>query len=443
MSKIAVVIALVGLAIGCTDCGKPQNEVDAKFDSVEAWLDARAEVVSDTDELSDIVDDAAERRLVLMGEASHGTAEFYDWRADLTLEIAERDGVDFVAVEGDWYSALAADAYVMGEGDAEDLERILGDAFDRWPRWMWANEQFADFLRRVREHNEQHPDDSIRIYGMDMQGYFSSLTQLVGRLQADDPQAADEIVDDLQCLLQYAPDRHQYAQVVRGDRSRSCEDEIARAVHRVRELYPGGGADDLAMRKHARVVESGEAQTRLGAIEGGTESWNIRVRHMHEIVGELMEHHGDDARGVVWAHNTHVGDARATDMADRGRLNIGQLTREEHGDDYPYIVGFSTKTGEVVAASRGGIPPRILDVPEPPRGSVDEKLSRFGDSPHVVRFQPGDEELSFWADRPGQRAIGVVYHPDREVPGNYVPTNPAERYDALIYIEETRALEAF
>ena len=439
--KLAITVIFVALLGGCDDCHTEESSAPPDVDTIDEWLDIRAQSLSDIDDLGPVMEMADDRELILLGESTHGTHEYYQWRAEMTLALAEEQGIDFVGIEGDWHTARAADQYVTGQLVAEDARQVVEDAFDRWPRWMWANSEFADFLEEIRAHNEANPEHPVRIYGIDMQGFFGSLNRLVEIVAEDHPGDARRIREYLQCLNRFFPQPGQYAQAIESGATEGCEEEITDAVEAVGQLYDGDGIRDLSARKHARVVASGEEQFRKRVTGGDDYFWNVRAAHMFDAVQGMLAHHGDDARGVIWAHNTHIGDARATDMSDQGRINIGQVSRETLGDEAVLAVGFSTQSGDVIAGNQWRSPHRSVPLPEPPKGTVDEKLSRHDDSAYFVIFDDGDAELDFWAQRPGQRAVGVVYHPAHEEHGNYVPTNPAQRYDALIYLDETTALD--
>ena len=439
MHYLAWTLVIASLfAAGCDGCSADDP---ADVESVDDWIDERAEPFDEVGQLQSLIARADDRQLILLGEATHGTREFYESRADLTLAIAERQGLDFVAVEGDWIAARAADRYVMGDGDASDVEAMLRDNFDRWPQhWMWANEEFADFLTRVRRYNADNPERPIRIYGIDMHGFFDSLNRLTERLEDESPDDADAVMEALGCLREFSPDPGRYARHIQAQATEGCQYEIEDAVDKIRQWYDGDDIDDLSARKHARVVAAGEAQYRE-RIQGPPGAfWNVRATHMFDATQGMLDHHGEDARGVVWAHNTHVGDARATDMAAQNRVNIGQLARQALGADTVLSVGFSTLHGDVIAARQQGAMAETMALPTAADGSLDEILNRHDESRFLVEFSDGDAELPFWTDRPGHRAVGVTYHPDREYPGNYVDTNPAARYDAIIVLETTSAL---
>ncbi len=443
MKRLTILTALAtALAMGCGDCSPPTESTTTTedIDTVEEWLQLRAHPLEGIDDLQPLLDEADGRELILLGESTHGTREYYDWRAQMTLALAKEQGIDFVGIEGDWHAARAADRYVMGGADAETAREVVEQAFERWPQWMWANEEFAAFLEELRLFNAENPQRPVRVYGIDMHAVFESLDRLLELVNEDHPDQAGQIGAHLGCLRRFSPHAGQYSNAIQQGATEGCEEEIGAAVASVRRLYDGDDVRHLSARKHARVVESGEAQYRKRVTGDDSDFWNVRAAHMFDAVQGMLASHGDDARGVVWAHNTHVGDARATDMADRGRINIGQLSREALGHDAVFSLGFSTRTGDVIAGTQWGSPLRRAELPLPPEQSVEEMFSRHDALQFFVLFEEGDEEFEFFDHRPGHRAVGVVYHPDREHLGNYVPTNPAARYDALIYLDETSAL---
>ncbi len=431
---------VIGGCTGCPSSSFPLDDPEPELDSLEAFLEHRAQPLNDVDDLGPLVSLAGDRRLILLGEASHGTREFYDWRAELSLAIAEGPGLDFVGIEGDWHAARAADRFVMGEGDEEDLEQLLVEAFDRWPQWMWANEEFAQFLRQVRRFNEANQERPIRIYGVDMHAFFTSLQRLQERVRRDHPDRANEFHANLQCLSRFAPEGRAYLQALRSQRSQSCEEGVRQAAAMIAELYPDDSTEHLSARKHMRTIVSGESQFRGPAEGDGDQHWNARVHHFYDVAKALLDHHGPDARGAVWAHNTHIGDARATTMAERNRHNIGQISRENLGEEAVLSIGFSTAEGQVIAGAQWGAPLEVMEVPPAPKGSLDAMLRGADQSSYFLQFRKSDRELPYWTELPGQLGIGVVYDPTEYALRNFAPTNPAARYDALIFIDQTSPL---
>jgi erythromycin esterase-like protein len=403
-----------------------------------------------------LVDRLADARVVLLGEATHGTSEFYRWRAHLTSRLVREHGFDFVAVEGDWTSCYEVNRLVKGmAGAGRSVRRVL-ESFERWPTWMWANWEVASFLEWLEGHNRKVATESAHagtagepsgdstadagFYGLDVYSLFESMEAVVDYLEREDPDAAEHAREAYRCFEPYGEDAQEYARALRMV-PESCEDEVVDVLLDLLESDPefdGDHRDDrFAAEQNALVARNGEAYYRAMA-SGVEDSWNVRDEHMAETLDRLREHNGGDAKAVVWAHNTHVGDARATDMERRGRLNIGQLVREEYPAEDVELVGFSSNAGSVVAGAAWGAPMEEMRVPAAMEGSYESVFHRAGGADRVL-FTDDVDEADELADPRGHRAIGVVYDPGREA-GNYVPTDLRERYDVLIHLDETRAL---
>lgn len=379
-------------------------------------------------------------RFVLLGEASHGTAEFYQWRAEITRRLITEKGFQFIAVEGDWSSCERLDQYVKGRGDGDARETL--QAFDRWPTWMWANEEVAELADWLRAHNQTRPDaERVGFHGLDVYGLWDSLYTVIGYLRRVDPGAIDAALRAFRCFEPYGEDAQEYARATARLVPASCEDEAVGLLTRIRRKSPAYREDDrwgaFCVEQNSLVVRDAEAYYRA-MVHAGPKSWNIRDRHMQETLERLARFYGPSSRGVVWEHNTHIGDARHTDMADNGMINIGQLARERWGRDDAVLVGFATHRGSVIAGKAWEAPMERMVVPRAREGSWDELLHRSGAHDQLLLFD--DETSPALREQRGHRAIGVVYHPEYEHLGNYVPTALSERYDALIYVDESQAL---
>jgi erythromycin esterase len=395
---------------------------------------------ADLDPLLDRVGDA---RLVLLGEASHGTSEFYTWRQAISERLVRERGFSFIAVEGDWPDCYRVNRFVRGFPDSgRDARQVLG-TFTRWPTWMWANEEVVALVEWLRRHNERIRDDAkVGFYGLDVYSLWDSMDAVVRYLQRIDPEAARAARTAYGCFDPYGEDAQDYARATRLVPT-SCEDETVAILLRLRRRAPEYREDGreafFDAEQNALVARSAELYYRT-MMRGGPTSWNVRDTHMVETLERLLDHHGPDARAIVWEHNTHIGDARATSMATAGMVNVGQLAREQWGDDDVVLVGFSSHRGSVIAGEEWGAPMRRVPVPAAREGSWDDLLHRSAPEDGLLLL----EEL---ADAPGMdeprghRAIGVVYTPERESYGNYVPTLLGHRYDALLHVEESRALE--
>ncbi|MFB6221842.1 MAG: erythromycin esterase family protein [Halolamina sp.] len=390
-------------------------------------------------DLDDLVDYLADRQFVLLGEASHGTSEFYRWRAQLSARLIEDHGFDFVAVEGDWPSCYTVNRFVKGLSGGPETVREALDPFARWPTWMWANWEAVEFFEWLELHNRTFEDDAVGFYGLDVYSLFESMDAVVDYLDETDPEAAEHVRAAYRCFEPYGEDAREYGRSTRLV-PKSCEDEVVDVLTRLRErapTYDGESRDEaFNAEQNAHVVKNAEEYYR--SLAGSGNSWNVRDRHMTNTLDRLVEHHGGDAKAIVWAHNTHVGDARATDMERRGRLNIGQLVRERNPAEDVAVVGFGSHHGSVIAADEWGAEMESMVVPEAEQGSYEHVFHRAGDENRLL-FTDRIDDRDALAEPRGNRAIGVVYHPALES-GNYVPTNLRERYDAFVHIDETAAL---
>ncbi len=393
--------------------------------------------VADLDRLVAAVSDA---RYVLLGEASHGTSEFYRWRARLTARLLREHDFSFVAVEGDWTDCYDVNRYVRHMPDAgSNAPTVLGK-FDRWPTWMWANWEVVELIEWLREFNANRPEsERAGFYGLDVYSLFESMTAVIDYLEDIDPDAAVRARDAYNCFEPYGEDAREYARSTRLV-PESCEDEVVEMLTRLRERTPTPAdepEEQFAAEQNALVAKNAEEYYRAMA-RADVNSWNVRDEHMVETLDRLLDHHDPDAKAIVWAHNTHVGDARATDMEERGKVNVGQLVREQNPADDVFVVGFGTHRGEVVAGEEWGAPMEHMQVPPARQGSLGDVFHHTNENA-TDAFVVCDELGEAAAEPLDHRAIGVVYDPDREL-GNYVPTVLSERYDAFVHIDQTSAL---
>jgi len=413
----------------------------AETDRAVAAVNRHAHAVDGPRDFDVLVDRLADADCVLLGESSHGTSAFYRWRAQLTARLLRDYGFDFVAVEGDWTSCYEANRFVKDYPDAAPDARETLSAFDRWPTWMWGNWEVEEFFRWLRTLNDGRPaDEQAGFYGLDVYGLYESLEAVVDYLGEVDPEAAEEAREAARCFEPYGRDAQRYARALRMV-PESCQEEVIDLLRDVREraaTYGDAMPDDrFNAEQNALVTHNAEAYYRA-TVTAEENSWNVRDRHMTETLNRLFDHHGDDAKGIVWAHNTHVGDARATDMPQQDRINIGQLVREQETIGDTYIVGFGTHRGEVIAANAWGSEMETKDVPPGRDGSYEHVFHR-ADPENTLLFSDDLPDDSPLAEPRGHRAIGVVYHPNHES-GNYVPTVLPDRYDAFIHVDETDAL---
>jgi erythromycin esterase-like protein len=394
--------------------------------------------LTDPGDLDELLDRVGGARVVMLGEASHGTHEFYTWRAAITRRLIDELGFSFVAVEGDWPDCDRVDRSVRGRPTAPADPRDALLAFDRWPTWMWANEEVVDFCRWLRTRNAARDEhERAGFHGLDVYSLWESLREILTWLGEHEPGHVPAALAAYRCFEPFAEDPQQYALATRLVPT-TCETQVLDLLTGLRRRAAGDGHDTFAAWQNAEVVAGAERYYRA-MISGGADSWNVRDRHMDDTLARLLDRYGPSSKAVVWAHNTHVGDARATDMTRAGHVNIGQLARERYGADQVVLVGFGSWTGTVVAGPAWGAPMRVMPVPPARRDSLEDVLHATAPPRSLLVFPTGDRP-DLLTDELDHRAIGVVYHPDRERYGNYVPTVLGERYDAFCWFDRSQAL---
>jgi len=397
----------------------------------------------DPADLDPLMERIGTARYVLLGEASHGTAEYYEWRTAISQRLIEEKGFSFIAVEGDWPDCYRVNRFVKGRDDAGTTARDVLHAFARWPTWMWANEEIVALADWLRQHNDGLPEGrEVGFYGLDVYSLWDSLYAVMGYVQKHDPALLATARSAFRCFEPYGEDAQHYARATAWV-SESCEDEVITLLGELQRRaarYPNDGDESrFSAEQNALVVKGAEAYYRT-MVHGGPESWNIRDRHMVETLNRLMRHHGPEAKCIVWEHNTHIGDARFTDMADEGMVNVGQLVRLEHAADDVVLVGFGSYEGSVIAGDEWDAPMQRMEVPPARAGTWEHVLHEAGGGADQLLLLDGMRaQKDFEAPR-GHRAIGVVYHPGCERHGNYVPTVLPRRYDAFLYVDHSRAL---
>ncbi|BFU45256.1 erythromycin esterase family protein [Krasilnikovia sp. MM14-A1004] len=397
---------------------------------------ALATPLTDPGDLDVLLDRIGDARVVMLGEATHGTHEFYTWRAAISRRLIEEKGFSFLAVEGDWPDCDRVDRSVRCRPDAPADPREALLAFQRWPTWMWANEEVVDFTRWLRVRNST-VDEPVGFHGLDVYSLWESLREILGYLHLHDPERLPAALAALRCFEPYGEDVHEYAWATRLVPT-DCENEVVDLLVALRAAAGSDGAARFGAWQNAEVVAGAERYYRA-MVRGGRQSWNVRDRHMDDTLDRLLHHYGPGAKAIVWAHNTHVGDARATDMADAGEVNIGQLARERHGADRVVLVGFGTHHGTVVAGDAWGAPMEVMPVPPGRPDSLEEVLHAAAPE-RAVCVLPRTDRPDVLTDELAHRAIGVVYRPERERWGNYVPTVLGERYDAFCWFDHSAAV---
>ncbi|MEV6694198.1 erythromycin esterase family protein [Micromonospora sp. NPDC051196] len=389
-------------------------------------------------DLDPLLERARDARVVMIGEATHGSHDYYRIREQLTRRLIAECGFDFVAVEGDWPDCDRVHRCVVAAAGGAVEPQVALERFERWPTWMWANAEVARFCSWLRAWNLDRAEPSrVGFHGLDVYSLWESMQAIFDYLGEEDPASLEAAQDAYRCFEPYGKRVEEYGMASRFVSAR-CEQEVVRLLARTRQIAATDGPDAFSAWQNAEVVAGAERYYRE-MVAGGPGSWNVRDIHMADTLDRLLERYGPDARGVVWAHNTHIGDARATDMAADGMVNIGQLARERHGADEVVLIGFGSWRGAVIAAPRWGSPAEAMVVPPARSGSVEHLLHQLMPKRAVLVFG-GPDQPGWVTDTLDHRAIGVVYDPSFESWGNYVPTRLGQRYDAFIWCDETTAL---
>jgi len=394
-------------------------------------------------DLDALIDDIGDRRVVMLGEASHGTHEYYTWRTALSQRLIREKGFSFIAVEGDWPDCYRVNRYLKAYEDGGDNVQEVLKTFDRWPTWMWANWEVAALAEWMRKYNDTlPPEQKVGFYGLDVYSLWDSMYEIVNYLEAEDPAAATAVKKAIECFQPFQDNEHRYAQFALGQHS--CRDKVLALLKEIRNKVHHAEGDreaSFSTEQNALVAVNAEKYYR-SMMSFDNESWNVRDTHMMQTLDRLLQFHGSNSKAIVWEHNTHIGDARATDMKQAGMINIGQLAREKYGSSAVYLVGFGSYAGRVIAGEEWGAPMRVVDVPPAREGSIEHQLHKQSANNRYFLFSEPEIPEAF-KDKVRHRAIGVVYNPANERFGNYVNSIMAKRYDAFVYLDETKALYPF
>jgi erythromycin esterase len=387
----------------------------------------------DLDALLERIGDA---KIVLLGEASHGTHEFYAWRTAISKRLIEEKNFDFIAVEGDWPDCYRVNQYIKGFANSEKSAEEILMQFNRWPTWMWANWEIAALVTWLKNFNlTRGSNTKAGFYGLDVYSLWESMDTLHGYLKKNDPVAAGIVEKALDCFSGFQKDEQQYAV---NALSAPCKDEVVNLLKEIRMKAINYNHDPEAtlntVQNAFTVVEAEKYYRNMVSFDDQT--WNIRDMHMMNTLNRILEFHGPLSRAVVWEHNTHIGDARFTDMKNAGMFNVGQLARQQYSEKNTVLVGFGSYSGTVIAGEAWGAPMEEMEVPEARKGSIDEMLHSESEEDRLIILNPDDEKYNGIIPH---RAIGVVYNPRHEL-HNYVPSVINKRYDVFIYINNTSAL---
>ena len=402
---------------------------------------------NDYDALLKLIGDA---RIILLGEASHGTHEFYFERAAITKRLIAEKSFTVIAIEADWPDASRVHRYARGASDDVDANEALS-GFRRFPTWMWRNTVVVEFVEWLREFNQRVGPKRAPagFYGMDLYSLHTSIDAVLGYLEKVDPDAAKRARSRYSCFDHFGREPQEYGYAATMGAIESCEDEVVEQLIELRnkaaEFLSRDGeiaAEELFFaEQNARLVKNAERYYR-SMFRGRASSWNLRDQHMVETIEALVAHldGSRQPKAVVWGHNSHLGDARATEMSQHGELNVGQLIREHFGRE-AVLIGFSTYSGSVTAASDWGARAERKNVRPALPGSYEELFHEIGLPRFWINLRERGDKIDTLRAPRLERAIGVIYRPETERSSHYFHARLPEQFDVLIHIDETRAVE--
>ncbi|MBM7603750.1 erythromycin esterase-like protein [Metabacillus crassostreae] len=382
-----------------------------------------------------------EQSLVLLGESSHGTSEYYKERAEISKKLITEKGFTFLAVEGDWPACQKVNRYIKGFDEKFKDAREVLKSFNRWPTWMWANEEMIELIEWLKEHNmKQLKEKQVGFYGIDIYSLWESMDEIISYLEKTNSSLVEEAKQTFSCFDPFNRKPEKYG-ISAAFYSEGCHEEVTKLLTEIslnKHTFKDNEESSLNIEINALITANAENYYRTMVLDDN-QSWNIRDQHMVEVIHKIEQFHGEKAKGIVWEHNTHVGDARATDMANQGVVNVGQLLREQKGNNKVLIVGFGTHRGTVIAADQWGVNLENMITPPAQEGSWEDAMHKAGPSNKLLLFT--QENRYLFSQPIGHRAIGVVYNPQYEQYGNYVPSVMSDRYDAFVYINNSKALQ--
>lgn len=408
--------------------------------SLEEAIKLNAQPFRSVQDLTPLLEAIGDAKFVLLGEATHGTSEFYTWRAALTKRLILEKGFSLIAIEGDCPSSQQVNRYIKGFSEGGKQPQEVLQAFNRWPSWMWANEEIADLISWLRTHNGQH-HQKVGFYGIDVYSLWESMDEILRRLTEIDPLGEDIALarEAANCFKPFNREPDHYSAAA-TDFSKACEKEAARLLAAIcsnEGLYKDEYENDLNLKLNALALKNAENYYRA-LVHSDEVSWNIRDEHMVEAINEVRDYHGTKAKIIVWEHNTHIGDASATSMKKEGMTNVGQILREQNRVEDVYAVGFGTHSGTVIAAPSWAEPAEKMTIPPATPNTWEDLLHRTGTFDKFILFH--SQNFALFDRWVGHRAIGVVYNSEHEAYGNYVPSKMSRRYDAFVFIDQTQAL---
>lgn len=388
------------------------------------------------EDLDLLIDSVKNKRVVMLGEASHGTKEYYSLRRIISQRLIKEQGFSFIAVEGDWPDANRLHNYIK-TGEGQNAKDVLKKNH-RWPTWMWANDEIVKLAEWMK-------NEGAGYYGLDMYSLFESISEVIHYVKKNTPELLADFEKRYACFDTFNMDEIAYARSL-VKFPEGCKQEVLKNLQQILDLrltdIEKNGEALFSAQQNAQIVANSETYYRsmFAADEKG---WNIRDSHMMDTLDRLLEREGDGAKAIVWAHNTHIGDYRATDMLANGYVNIGGLARLSYGEENVSLIGFGSYQGQVLAGRAWEAPEEIMNLPAAQAASYESYFHKVAVKQKINQFYLMlKDQGGPLAQRLGHRAVGVVYDPKHESRGNYVPTELSKRYDAFIFIDKTHALNS-
>jgi erythromycin esterase-like protein len=419
-----------------------KNVISHEFEIIDAIRQCSYPLNSKPD-LAPLFSRIGDARIVMLGEASHGTHEYYTWRSYISKKLIGEKGFNFIAVEGDWPDCYLLNRYVKGYAAQNKNANELLKTFDRWPTWMWANWEIVALADWLKKHNDGKPANKrVGFYGLDVYSLWESMENIMSYLRKTDPSTLKVAEEAYRCFEPFEKEEGQSYARASMFVPELCKEEVIDLLKEIRVKMPSYNTDHenvFSAEQNALVIVNAEKYYRA-MINGGAHSWNVRDDHMADTLERLLEFHGPDSKAIIWAHNTHIGDARATDMTRDGMFNIGELARLQHPDKGVVLIGFGSYKGSVIAGKAWAADMQSMTLPEAEKGSWEFLLHKANDGNKLLVMDDLMTNHLMMEMHIGHRAVGVVYDPRHERSGNYVPTILPMRYDAFIYLDETRAL---
>jgi protein-L-isoaspartate(D-aspartate) O-methyltransferase len=421
---------------------RPRKPLPPADDPVKAIAGACTSFESvESADIKPLIERIGDCQVVLLGEATHGTSEFYRMRARITEELIKHKGFRFVAIEGDWPDVARIDHYIRHF----EFPPSEWTAFSRFPTWMWRNNEVRGFVDWLHAHNAgRKMDQRIAIYGLDLYSLYTSIRSVLEYLDAVDSESAQRARQRYACLTPWQSDPAAYGHAALTGRYHSCEGEVVRVLsdmlHKRSDYAARDGERFLEAVQNARLIANAEQYYRI-MFYGSRASWNLRDQHMFETLKTLIAFHGPKTKAIIWAHNSHVGNAAATEMSARGELNIGQLCRSEYGAR-SFLLGFGTHTGTVAAASDWDGPMEVKAVVPSLPGSYERLCHESGRRNFMLPLRRSPRVAPLAKPRL-ERAIGVVYRPETELASHYFQAILPQQFDEYVWFDETKAVTPF